>query len=89
MGDPFTITANAFIGWADYDKRNPIYNKTQEDDRYGFNTSVYYKNPWGWSLFGSNPMNFYVSAAYVEVDANIDFYEQNAIFSTVGVFFKW
>jgi len=89
LGDPITITANAFIGWADYDKRNPIYNKTQEDDRYGFNTSVYYKNPWGWSLFGSRPMNFFVSAAYVDVDANIDFYEQQAIFSTVGVFFKW
>jgi hypothetical protein len=88
-GDPITFTANAFIGWADYDKRNPIYNKTQEDDRYGFNTSVFYKNPWGWSLFGSNPMNFYVEAAYVDVDANIDFYDQQAIFSTVGVLFKW
>jgi hypothetical protein len=88
-GDPITFTANAFIGWADYDKRNPIYNKTQEDDRYGFNTSVFYKNPWGWSLFGSNPMNFYIEAAYVDVDANIDFYDQQAIFSTIGVLFKW
>jgi hypothetical protein len=88
-GDPITFTANAFIGWADYDKRNPIYNKTQEDDRYGFNTSVFYKNPWGWSLFGSNPMNFYVEAAYVNVDANIDFYDQQATFGTIGVLFKW
>jgi hypothetical protein len=88
-GDPFTLTANAFIGWADYDKRNPIYDKTQEDDRYGVGASVFYKNPWGWSLFGSNPMNFYVEAAYVDVDANIDFYDQQAIFSTIGVLFKW
>ena len=29
------------------------------------------------------------TAAYVEVDANIDFYEQNAIFGTAGVFFRW
>jgi hypothetical protein len=89
MGDPITFTANAFIGWVDYDKRNPIYDKTQEDDRYGVGASVFYKNPWGWSLFGSNPMNFYVEAAYVDVDANIDFYDQQAIFSTIGVFFKW
>jgi hypothetical protein len=53
-----------------------------------FNT-IYYKNPWGWSLFGSSPMNFYINAAYLEVDANIDFYDQQAFFSTAGLFFKW
>jgi hypothetical protein len=88
-GDPVTITANAFIGWADYDNRNPIYDKTQDDDRYSFSTAVYYKNPWGWSLFGSNPLNFYINAAYLEVDANIDFYDQKAFFSTAGLFFRW
>ena len=25
--DPITLILNAFIGWADYDKKNPIYNK--------------------------------------------------------------
>jgi hypothetical protein len=34
-------------------------------------------------------MNFYVNAVLAEVDANIDFYEQQAFFSTAGVFFKW
>ena len=88
-GDPFTFIANGFIGWADYDKRNPIFGKTQEDDRYGFGTSLYYKNPWGWNLFGSFPMNFFINAVVADVDSNIDFYEQQVFFSTAGVFFKW
>ena len=87
--DPFTFIANGFIGWADYDKRNPIFDKTQEDDRYGFGTSLYYKNPWDWRLFGSNPMSFFVSTAYTETDSNIDFYDQEVTMVTGGVFFKW
>jgi hypothetical protein len=50
---------------------------------------VYYENPWGWSLFGSRPMNFFVGGAYAKSDANIDFYDQEAIMGSVGVFFKW
>jgi hypothetical protein len=89
LGDPFVITANGFYGKADYDKRNPIYGKTQDDDRYGVQGNVFYKNPWGWSLFGSNPMNFYVNAAYIDIDSNIDFYDQKAILVTGGVFLRW
>jgi hypothetical protein len=88
-GDTFTFTGNASIGWADYDDKNPIYDKKQDDDRYGIQGTLYYKNPWDWRLFGSNPMNFFVDAAYTNVDANIDFYDQEAIMVTGGVFFKW
>ncbi|MBW2429327.1 MAG: DUF2860 family protein [Deltaproteobacteria bacterium] len=89
FGDSFTFTGNVAIGWADYDDKNPIYRKTQEDDRYGIQGTLYYKNPWNWTLLGSNPMNFYLGAAYVNSDANIDFYEQEAFLTTAGVFFKW
>ena len=88
-GNPFSFTGNAYIGQADYDKKNPIYDKTQEDDNYGIQGTVYYENPWGWSLFGSRPMNFFVGGAYAKTDANIDFYDQEAIMGSVGVFFKW
>ena len=70
LGDPISITANGSIGWADYDKKNPIYGKTRNDDIYGLQGSIFYKNPWNWSLFGSKPMNFYVEAAYAYSDAN-------------------
>lgn len=89
FGEPFTFIANGFIGQEDYDKRNPIFNKTRDDDRYGITAQILYRNPWNWKLFGSNPMNFYISGAYVKTDANIDFYDQEAIFATAGVFFRW
>ena len=88
-GDTFTFTGNASIGWADYDDKNPIYDKKQDDDRYGIQGSLYYKNPWDWGLFGSNPMNFFVGAAFVKTDSNIDFYDQEATMVTGGVFLKW
>jgi hypothetical protein len=89
IADPFVITLNGLIGMADYDKRNPIYDKTRDDDNYGLQGNLYYKNPWGWSLFGSKPMSFYAGAAYAYTDSNIDFYDQEAIMVTGGVFFKW
>ena len=88
-GDSITLTANGSYGHEDYDHENPIYNQDQDDDRYGIQAAVYYKNPWSWRLLGSNPMNFYVSGAYVLIDSNIDFYEQEAILATGGVMFKW
>jgi len=89
FGDPFIFIANGFYGQEDFDKRNPIFNKTRDDDRFGVNAQILYKNPWNWRLFGSNPMNFYISGAWVDTDSNIDFYDQEAIFATAGVFFKW
>ena len=88
-GDTFTFTGNAFIGWADYDDKNPIYDKKQDDDRYGIQGTLYYENPWSWSLFGSNPMNFFVGAAFADTNSNIDFYDQEVTMVTGGVFFKW
>jgi hypothetical protein len=87
--DPVTLVLNAFIGWADYDKENPIYLKKQEDDRFGINGQVYYKNPWGWTLLGSDPMRFFVSTAYMDIDSNINFYDQQAFITTVGVGWTW
>jgi hypothetical protein len=87
--DPFSFVLNGYIGLADYDKSNPIYDKTREDDRYGLSASLYYKNPWGWSLFGSEPMKFFVTGAYFGVDSNIDFYNQEAILGMAGISFRW
>jgi hypothetical protein len=89
FGDPIRLVLNGFIGGADYDSKNPIYDKTRDDDNYGLQGQIFYKNPWDWRLFGSNPMNFYVEAAYAYTDANIDFYDQEAILATAGVFFRW
>ena len=89
FGDPFALTLNGLIGTADYDKRNPIYDKTQDDDRYGLQGSLFYKNPWGWKVFGSKPMSFFVNALYSKADSNIDFYDQEVFLASGGVFLRW
>jgi hypothetical protein len=88
-GDPITLVLNGYVGQADYDKSNPIYDKTREDDRYGVSATMYYKNPWGWTLFGSEPMRFFVTGAYFSVDSNIDFYNQEAVLGMGGIAFRW
>jgi hypothetical protein len=88
-GDPISLVLNGSIGAGENAKKNPIYDKTQNDDNYGLQGQILYKNPWGWSLLGSNPMNFYVEAAYAYTNSNIDFYDQEAILVTGGVLFRW
>jgi hypothetical protein len=88
-GDPISLVLNGYAGEADFDKSNPIYGKTRDDDRYGVSASVYYKNPWGWRFLGSEPMQFFVTGAYVAVDSNIDFYDQEAVLGLAGVAFRW
>jgi hypothetical protein len=88
-GDPITLVLNGYVGQADFDKRNPVFGETREDDRYGASATVYYKNPWGWTLFGSEPMQFFVTGAYFAVDSNIDFYNQEAALGLAGVAFRW
>ena len=89
LGDPVSVILNGSAGYADYDKRNPIFGKTRSDDTYGASASIYYRNPWDWRLFGSTPMQFYVTAAYLAVHSNIDFYEQEATIISTVVALRW
>jgi len=89
LAEPVSLILNGYYSHADYDKKNPIYNKTQEDDTYGVGATVFYKNPWNWSLLGSKPMNFFATGAYYYTDSNIDFYKQEVVLGTVGVLFRW
>ena len=89
FGDPFALTLNGLIGTADYDKRNPIYDNTRDDDRYGIQGTLLYRNPWGWTLFGSKPFSFFINGLYSKVDANIDFYDQEVKGLTGGIFARW
>jgi hypothetical protein len=87
--NPITLVLNGYVGSADYDKSNPVFGKTREDDRYGVSATFYYTNPWGWNLFGSEPMRFFVTGAYFGVASNTDFYNQEASLAMVGVAFRW
>jgi hypothetical protein len=65
-GDVISLVVNGFIGYADYDKRNPIYGKTQEDDRYGAGLRVFYHKPFGWQAPFFKKTSLYFNTGYLE-----------------------
>jgi hypothetical protein len=92
-GDPFSFNVNGLFGKADYDQANPIpaFNGvTQEDDILGLTGTMYYKNPWGWSLWGSKPISFFGELGYYNRDADqLDFYDEMITIFQVGAMFRW
>lgn len=74
------------LDWADadFDKTNPIYNKTRNDNRFGGSLTAVYKKPFGlkdWNLLGS--------AAYYDSDSNINFYNTNIKFFSVSTLYRF
>ena len=89
FNDPVTLIVNGLVGTADHDEDNPIYGKTQEDDRYAAGVQCYYKNPFGWKPFGQENFSVFVAGTYFLEDANIDFYVTEAITGLAGVLFRF
>ena len=92
FGETVSFAGNAMIGKADYDAANPIpafNNQTREDDRYGFTATLFYKNPFGWELFGSDKISFYGTVAYFVSDSNIDFYTTEISMGVLGIMYRF
>jgi hypothetical protein len=53
------------------------------------NATLYYKNPWGWTLMGSRPIDFFIEGVWFDRDANIDFYDEQIVSGTIGAMFRW
>jgi len=87
-GTKFSLVANGMINKADYDKRNPIYNKTREDDNWGGAVMIFYRKPFGWQ---GPPFirgwSLWVNWAYYELDSNIDFYDSTFELYAAGFLF--
>ena len=66
----FAFVVNGYYGYADYDKSNPIYGKTRNDDRYGFGLIGFYKR-----FFGVEGLALTANATINRQDSNIDFYD--------------
>jgi len=68
--EKFAFVVNGYYGYADYDDKNPIYNKTREDDRYGFGLIGFYKH-----IFGVRDLHLAANVTINRQDSNIDFYD--------------
>jgi hypothetical protein len=84
-GPKFALGLNGLIGYADYDKKNPIYRKTRDDTRYGAGALGSWKNPFGWKPFGIDKFRLYSQVGYFVSDSNIDFYETEIFLATAGI----
>jgi hypothetical protein len=92
FGETISFAGNAMFGKADYDAVNPIpafSNQAQEDDRYGFTATLFYKNPFGWEWFGSDKISFFGTLAYFISDSNIDFYTSEITLGVLGIMYRF
>lgn len=88
-GDVISLVVNGFIGYADYDKRNPIYGKTESDDHYGASLIAFYHKPFGWQAPFFKKTSLYFKTDYLESDSNIDFYDTEIFTAGAGLLFRF
>jgi len=86
--DRLNLIVNALIGRGDYDKRNPIYRKTREDDRYGASVSAFYALP-DYKPLGCNSFSIFGTTVYHTSDPNISFYETEGFSVGAGVMLRY
>ncbi len=74
------------IDWTitSFDKSNPIYSKTRDDDRWGIGVSAGYKN-----IFGLKNWNLLANIAYYDIDSNIDFYDSTFKFAGISAVYRF
>ncbi len=84
-GDQFSVVANAIYGSADYDSRNPIYNKEREDDIYGGTLTGFWHRPFG----TPEGWNLVASGGFYEVESDIDFYDSEVSLFSLSVLYRF
>ena len=82
--DKWRLVTNLLYGYADYDERNPIYQKTQDAHRYGISTTLLYPN-----FFDVENLTGVFGVAYLTENANIDFYDTEIIAVTVSTMYSF
>ena len=87
--DPITFVATGMLGKADYERENPLYNQTREDDLYLLGVQIYYKEPFGWKPFENAAFSVYCAFSYYYEDANIDFYDTELSMVDAGIMFRF
>jgi len=82
--EKWRLATNLSYGFADYDKRNPIYGKTQNADCYGVSTTLFLPK-----LFNVENLTGILGVAYWLEDTNIDFYDSEIIAVTASTMYRF
>jgi hypothetical protein len=82
--EKFAFAVNGYYGYADYDKRNPIFGKTREDDRYGFSLLGFYKH-----ILGVRGLHVNATVTLNRSDSNIDFYKSEVDLYALSLFYNF
>lgn len=85
QGDDFSYSVNAAYTQADYDKANPIYGRTREDDVYALAGQLFWHRPFG----APEGLSALFTAGLYREDSNIDFYDSKATFGGVSAFYRF
>ena len=73
------VVPRIFYSHSDYDKVNPVFNETRENDSYGANVMASYMAP-----FGAEDWSLQALVGYSKGDSNIDFYDTEGL--SLGMF---
>jgi len=82
--EKFAFAVNGYYGYADYDKSNPIFGKTREDDRYGFSLLGFYKR-----FLGVEGLALNGTVTINRSDSNIDFYKSEVDLFALSLFYTF
>ncbi len=82
--EKFAFAVNGYYGYADYDKSNPIFGKTREDDRYGFSLLGFYKR-----FLGVEGLALNGTVTINRSDSNIDFYKSEVDLYAVSLLYTF
>jgi hypothetical protein len=82
--EKWRLVSNLSYGFADYDERNPIYQKTQDADRYGISTTLLYPN-----FFNVENLTGILGVGYLLENANIDFYDTEIIVVSASTMYRF
>ncbi|MHC4215623.1 MAG: DUF2860 family protein, partial [Planctomycetota bacterium] len=83
--EKYSIVVTGHLGNEDFDKTNPIYAKTREDDIYGIGLTALLHQPFGWP----EGMSLAGTVGYYEADSNIDFYNSEVLMVGTSVLYNF
>jgi len=84
LGERYVFISNIYLSTSENDKRNPLFNKTQEDDTIGLGFIAIYQK-----LMEIPELSLVGNVAYYTTDSNIAFYDTTVFVSSVSCLYRF